>query len=412
MFKAFLRKWVFLFSLIVSDLIIALRTGREFFYFFFWFLVSFAAVTFIWLLIQYLYLKKVYLTRRAPGKIEEDDILQVETVINNANFFPLLNVVIEDYLACAVYPDRQKRTLFGYLRKRSSVTLKYSCRCPQRGRYKLGPFSIYIFDPWGLFFLKKNYFIHSELYVYPRPFNIREFPPLVKGTAPWFGIETSHVSGDEHEFYGVREYRQGDPVKRIHWLSTARKNRLIVRQFQQQSFCRATILFNLNKENNFGRGKDTVAEYTVKIAASAAKHLLERDVSLEVIAHAGETAHIPFNKGPGHLEGIFKLLAGAQAESRVGIDDLFREFSSLIANDSSLIVIMPDKDLEYLYPMLSLKIRNISLIPLILVTSSFLGSFDKTGFREDMRIKLPSRASFTPIFFFCHDRLEENFAGY
>lgn len=409
MLKEFLKKWLFLSLIIISDLIIALRIGNDFFYFLFWFLVSVIVVSFILLLVEYYFLKKIYLERRFSHRIEEGDTLQVETTIRNNGFLPFLNIVLEDNLGSAINEEKQKMSLLGYLRGKSSVGLKYSCLCPQRGKYKIGPFFIYIFDPWGLFFLKKSYRIYSELYVYPRMFNIQKFPTLVKGTAPWFGIETTHVSGDEHEFYGVREYKQGDPIKRIHWFSSARKNRLIVREFQQQSFYRATILFNLNKERNFGKGKDTVAEYTIKIAASVAKYLLEHNISLELIAHIGETVYMPFNKGPEHLEDILKLLASASAESRVNTNELFQEFSNLISNDSTLIVIMPDKDLEYLYTMLSLRVRNVSLIPLVLITSSFLGATDKARLRAEVRMKIPPSFSSVPIFIFCQDKIEENF---
>jgi uncharacterized protein (DUF58 family) len=353
---------------------------------------------------------RLYLGRRLPTKIEEDDFLGIEAVIENRGVIPLINFVLEDNLSCAIPEERERRILLDYLGAKSSTSIRYSCYCPQRGKYKLGPFSIYIFDPFGLFFIKKKHYVYSEVYVLPQTFNIRKFPILVKGTAPWFGIETSRVSGDEHEFYGVREYKPGDPLKRIHWLSTARKNKLIVKQFQRQVFFRATILFNLSKDRNFGEGKKSVTEYTIKIAASVAKHLLEIGVSLEIIAHVGEIVRIPFNKGPEHLDDIFKFLAVAQAESKVKIDEIFQEFARYIPSDSSLVIIMLDTDWEYLFTMLSLKEKNVSLIPLVLIASSFLYPFvPQQKLIKEAQIKLPKTFEFSPIFFSCGANLEEAF---
>ncbi|MFH1127929.1 MAG: hypothetical protein V1699_00750, partial [Candidatus Omnitrophota bacterium] len=187
MLKAFLKKWFFLFLIIISNLIIALRTGREFFYFFFWFLASLVFVSILWVASGYLCLKKIYLERKVTGKIEEDDTLKIEAVIKNANLLPIFNFVLQDYVSSAVPGERKKKILLEHFKGRSSLTLKYNCFCPQRGKYKIGPFSIYIFDYWGLFFLKKTYFVYSELYVYPKTFNIQKLPSLVKGIAPWFG---------------------------------------------------------------------------------------------------------------------------------------------------------------------------------------------------------------------------------
>lgn len=408
MLKVFLKRWIFLFVIIISDLIIALRTSKEFFYFLFWFLISFTAISLAWIAVGYFGIK-LSLARRAAAKVEEDDTLEIETVISNKGLLPVINFVLEDRLTFAILKEKEKRFLLEYLGPGAKLNLKYRSLCPRRGRYEIGPFSIYLFDPWGLFYFKKTFFLYSELYVYPHTFHIPKFPALVKGAVPWFGIESSHISGDEHEFYGIREYKPGDPIKRIHWLSTARKNKLIVKQFQHQVFFRASIIFNLDKDKNFGEGKESVAEYIIKIAASVAKYFIERNVSVEIIAHIGEITHIPFNKGEEHLEDIFRVLTIAQAESRISMAELFQEFSEYIPNDSSLIVIMLDEDWELLPAMLSLKARNISLIPLVLIASSFLRPHEKQKVVEFPEIKLPEGFDFSPIFLSCGDNLEQDF---
>lgn len=380
-----------------------------FFHFFFWFLVSVAAINLAWIGLEYFTIR-LNLSRRFTGKVEEDDTLEIETLIKNNSFFPAFNLVLEDDLSCS--PGEKELLLVDYLGAGSALELKYSCLCPLRGNYKIGPFTVYFFDPFGIFFLKKTYYIYTQLYVYPRTFEIKKFPVLTRGFLPWFGIQTTQVSGDEDEFFGIREYKEGDPIKKIHWISTARKRALIVKQFQRQSFFRATIIFNLEKEKNFGAGKERVAEYTIRIAASLAKYLIEKGISTEIIAHAGEIVYIPFNKGPEYLEDIFKFLATAQAESRVSLGEIFEEFSLYIPGDSNLIVIIPDTDWEYLSAMLSLKKRNINIMPMVLVTSTFLNPFDKEKIKKDIRIKISPDANLNPIFFAQGDNLEEFFQKY
>jgi len=408
MLRILLKKWIFVFITIIFSLLIGLKTSIEFFHFFFWFLVSAVAISIAWITAEYFGIRML-VTRNLPLKVEEDDFVEIEATIRNKSFLPVFNFILEDHLTFAAPQERKKRFLLEYLGPGSKLNLKYRHLCPRRGRYEIGPFSVYLFDPWGLFFFKKTFFLYSELFVYPRTFRIPKFPALTKGTAPWFGIDTAHVSGDEHEFFGIREYKPGDPIKRIHWLSTARKNKLIVKQFQRQVFFRATIIFNLNKDNNFGIGKESVAEYTIKIAASVAKYLIEKNVSVEIIAHIGEMAHIPFNKGEEHLEDILRALTIAQPESRVSTGELFQEFSDYIPNDSSLIVIMLDQDWEFLSAMLSLKAKNISLIPLVLLASSFMHTDGEEKIARFPQAKLPEGFDFAPIFFARGDNLEHDF---
>lgn len=352
----------------------------------------------------------LYLLRQVNARAVEDDTLEIETEIRNRGLLPAFNIVIEETLPWRLPEEKNKRFLIEYLGARSFLKVKYNCLCSQRGRYKIGPLVVYFFDPFSLFFFKKKYDIYSDLYVYPKAFNIQKFPPLAKGASPWFGIDTTRASGDEDEFFGTREYKDGDPIKKIHWISTARKNRLIVKEFQRQSFYRATIIFNLEKEKNFGAGKDNLAEFIIKIVASAAKYLIEKSVSLEIIAHTGEIVHMPFNKGPEYLEDILRFLAIAQAESRVSLGEIFQEFSRYILNDSTLIVVMTDEDYRHIPAILSLENRNVSLVPFILIAPTFLYPFDAHKITEEAKLKFSKLFNFNPNFISCGDNLENIFA--
>ena len=347
--------------------------------------------------------------RKITLKIEEDDTLEITLGIKNKSFLPIFDVVLEDYLSCAYIQERKNFIMLDLLMPDSASKLAYRCLCPQRGRYEIGPLVAYFFDPLGLFYFKQVYPVYSEVYVYPRTFKIHKFPALNKGSSPFLGVETSRVSGDDDDFYGVREYKRGDPLKKIHWMVSARKNQLIVKEFQRQSFFRATIMFNLEKEGNLGEGKESVAEYTIKIVASIAKYLINLGVSVELISHAGEVVHIPFNKGADHLEEILKFLTIAQAESRITLFELFATFQRDILEDSSLIVVMTDKNKAFLPAMFSLGVRNVSLVPVFLKSSTFLKNYSGQKDANDYDTGISENISLNPIYISCKDNLEEKF---
>lgn len=408
MLKASLKKWLLLFIIIIFNLLIALRTSLGFFYFFFSLLVANLIVSFAWLAIEF-FLSELHLVRHLPVQIEEDDYLEVEIRLKNKSFIPLFNFILADELPCAEPFLKRKLVLVSSLASHSYLNLKYRCLCPRRGKYRVGPFSLYLFDPWGIFFIKKTYRICSELYVYPRIFNIRRFPPLTKGNVPWFGIDTSRVSGDEHDFFGVREYKPGDPIKRIHWLSTARKSSLIVKEFQQRAFFSASIIFGLQKDKNFGEGKQTVAEYTIKIAASIANYLIHSGASLELIARAGEMIHLPSNKGPEHLDDIFRALATAQPAATAGLGAVLDQYADFIPANTTLISIMLDEDWRHIPHLLAMEKRDISLIPVVLIASSFFHHSAGERVIKNAQFRFPRGSRFTPIFVSCGQDLQSAF---
>jgi uncharacterized protein (DUF58 family) len=408
MIKAFRAKWIFLGVFFISNLLIGLKTNREFFFFFAYFLLCATGVSLGWLFLTYL-TTQLQLSRKMISRTTEGDTLEVIAQINNVSFLPIFNFVLEDNFSGTQTKQDKKNFFISYLGLKSSCEIKYDYLCFKRGEYKMGPFVVYFFDPLNLFFFKRSFHIYSSVVVYPLIFKIEKFPPLTKSVLPWFGIETARSSGDDDEFYGVREYKEGESVKKIHWISSARKNKLIVKQFQLQSYFGTTIIFNLEKAKNLGEGKESVAEYIIKIAASVAHYLTERGVSIELLAHIGEIVHLPFNKGQDHLESILRILAVAQAESRISFREAFEEFARYIPNDSSLVAVISDQDYTDLPRMISLYGRGVSLIPLIVVSDTFLPDSDKKKITRQTKIRVSNLVNMHSKFFSQGDNLSEAF---
>jgi uncharacterized protein (DUF58 family) len=408
MYKRFLEKWILLGFLIVFSFFMSLKTSFVSFRLLFWVLLTSTSLGFLWLFFGYI-TSGLSLERRAIKRIDEDEFLEITLTIRHRGIFPLFDLTLQDEAACTFPEEKEQIIMLERLDAGSSKDLSYLCFCYRRGRYEIGPVTVYFFDPLGLFYLRKTYPLFSELYVYPRRFTIRKFPSLNKGPSPWFNIETCRVSGDDDEVYGVREYRRGDPLKRVHWMATARKRQLIVKEFQRQSFFRATILFDLEKEQNVGLGKECVAEYMIKIVASIATYLTKMGVSLEIVAHAGELVHIPFNRGGDHLESILKFLTIAQAESMISLGELYESCEPFLSQDSSLIVIMTDRDKAALPQMFSMGGKNVALVPVVLLASTFMQNEKVRMSSRDYDLGISDSARLNPIYIACGDTMEDKF---
>lgn len=390
------------------NFLLAAKTRVPLYFFFFLCAVFFAVLSIVSVLWVFA-LSQLSLTRQHMYKIEEGENLKVTIFLRNWSFFPLVNMVIEDVISCAEDPEKKQRICVDYLPGRSTQSQEFTFFCDKRGLYHFKGFIVYFFDPIGLVYLKRKYLVNTELCVYPKTFTIRKFPQLRKGALPWFGIDTAQSTGDEDEYFGVREYISGDVVNRIHWLSTARHNKLIVKQFQRQNFYRATVLFTLEKGRDYGSGKESVAEYTIKIAASVVKYLIEHNVAVEIIAHTGEFVHIPLSKGAEQMESMFSFFAAAQAQSTIGLGEVFEDYFHYIPDDSNVIVIMLDEDWEYLMRMLPLERRNMYFVPLVLVSSTFKYMVDTPKVVHDVQVKLAGGFNCVPTFISRGDNLEEVF---
>jgi uncharacterized protein (DUF58 family) len=381
-------------------------------YFCMWLLATLESINIIFIIFQWAVAKNITVSRETKEKCIAGQTINVTINIKNKGAFPLFNIYTED-LTEDISDEKSKTTFLEYLPKKSSHKFIYELYCRKRGKYYLGPVNIYFFDILGMISFKRQYPVYSTLYVYPKTFGISRFPPLKKGNLPWFGVETRRTSGDEDEFFGLREYRQGDPIKKIHWFSTAKKGKLIVKEFQKISFYRASILFTLNKEENIGTAEESVGEYIINIASSLAKYLIEKDVSLELMAHAEQLYHFPSNKGAQYLEELMEFFASTKIESRLKITHVIQQFALSATPNSTLIIITTEKNLEMISRFLYAERYNISIILIVILSFSF--DYQIALDKKDIRIKnewsnIFLNAGLKPFFVYRKDNLENIFS--
>lgn len=167
--------------------------------------------------------------------------------------------------------------------------VSYQVRSDVRGRYDVGPMTVRVSDPFGLVELGRSFQTSVPLTVTPR---VVPLPPINLGGG-------SSGSGDNRprafahgsaEDVTVREYRRGDDLRRVHWLSSARTGELMVRREEQPWQARATLFIDNRAGSHRGQGVASSLETAVVAAASIAAHLGRRGFAVRLVTAAGEDA--------------------------------------------------------------------------------------------------------------------------
>ena len=112
------------------------------------------------------------------------------------------------------------------------------------GRYVLPSVGIARTDLFGLVRTKAVWLPEQVVLAYPRYHTLDELPlPMGRRYQPG-GIPLASVVGDSLEFVGTREYREGDPLRKIDWRSWARLGRPVVKEFQEEYFSRIALVLD------------------------------------------------------------------------------------------------------------------------------------------------------------------------
>ena len=170
----------------------------------------------------------------------------------------------------------------------AGATARAAYRIPtrRRGRYRVGPLSVAVTDPFGLARRSEPSAGEAELVVRPRVYEI--VAPVAVGSR----ISAEHeaesaravVSDLGDEFVTLRDYELGDDLRRVHWRSTARTGELMIRQDEARWRSRAAVVLDVLP----GAHSAESFEVAVEAAASVTARLVRLRRRVELVTSAGE----------------------------------------------------------------------------------------------------------------------------
>jgi uncharacterized protein (DUF58 family) len=188
--------------------------------------------------------------------------------------------------------------------------LHYLARCDhRRGLYVLGPVRLHAADALGLFPRTDFAPCFSRLLVYPEAVDLTRTDLLGEGVLPHVGLEMTPRTGYSEEFVGVRAFQPGDPPRRVHWPSTARRATPMVKEFQEEITTAISFFLDLGRLGLAGVGDQTTAEYAIKACASLARLASDRGHRFQLVTVGTTIDHLPFGAGPRHLLALLDRLA-------------------------------------------------------------------------------------------------------
>ncbi|MHC5037199.1 MAG: DUF58 domain-containing protein [Planctomycetota bacterium] len=247
------------------------------------------------------------------------------TVTNGNQRLSAWGITVNDLIDVAAF-RREAPPFFPRIPPQSSRQAPLTLRFRRRGRYRAETYEIECGFPFGFFSRLRHGRDPAEFIVLPKPRPMRrQLLPRESGT-PVCGLDVAPWLGEEEEFKCLRPYQAGDPMKKIHWKTSARAGELIVRVMENKEHRRVTVLVDTQPEPSTRRLRRRVAlERGVRVAASLAADLERRGYAYRFAVFAPEMVLTPFGRGNQHLLSTLELLAVLESTPDESPEALLRE---------------------------------------------------------------------------------------
>ncbi len=193
------------------------------------------------------------------------------------------------------------------LKGRSQVRLELTPS--RRGKYVLPGPRLRATDPLGLMTTAAVALPDQALLVYPRFYAMEDLAiPLGRRYQPG-GIPLSSSTGDSVEFVGTRDYREGDPIRNIHWRSWARRGAPVVKEYQEEYFSRIAIILDTFLPAKPAPADLAGFEGAISVVASIADLFSRSEYVVDILAAGPDIYEVSAGRSLAYLENILDVLA-------------------------------------------------------------------------------------------------------
>lgn len=292
------------------------------------------------------------------GRITAGNTAGVELRLDNASRFGVSEVELSDHL-----PGRREFEVAS-LAGRAQTAVGVQLTFPKRGLYELGPAEVRVVDPFGLLRFARRFEERTEVVVYPRVYDLRNFP--LRGAQVEANARGA-VGQRGDEFGGLREYRRGDDRRHIYWKSVARTGELFVKEFAIHAPRRYTVALDLRREGL--RVQENEVEDAVSAAASVLSHLSGFGLPFRLLCTDAPGSGTRFGSDAGSYWEAMRTLATVRADGGKSLGE------AVLAQRGELgegvVLVSRTRDEELAACVRRLRAAGLSVVAVMLATHTY-----------------------------------------
>lgn len=154
------------------------------------------------------------------------------------------------------------------------------------------------------------------------------------------GMHRSPYFGQSIEFRQHREYVPGDELRHVDWKVWARQDRLYVKQFEEDTNLRCSLLVDVSKSMSYGNGPFNKYEYACTTAACLAYLILRQNDAVGCVSFDEEIRlQVPIRSKRTHLQSVIDSLSVSQTENKTDLSQVLRGIAESYSSRGMMVVI-------------------------------------------------------------------------
>ena len=242
------------------------------------------------------------------------------------------------------------------------TTITYQVRALQRGDALISGVDILIPSALGLWQKVHRANLTATLKVYPDYKAINGYKLLaLDNNASHMGIKKIPKRGEGMEFHQLREYMQGDTSRQIDWKATARKQKLISREYQDERDQQIIVMLDSGRRmRNHVQGLGHL-DHSINAMVLLSHIALKQGDSVGLLSFSQQQQWLPGKKGAAHINTILNHVYHLQPQLHASDYSSAAQTLIKLQRKRSLVILITntrDEDIDDLLPAIKLISKN------------------------------------------------------
>jgi len=200
------------------------------------------------------------------------------------------------------------------LQSQESTELNYAFTAA-RGDFSWNSIQILVGDPLGLIETEVSLPANDKIQIRPQVKKFKAIPLRPHTTIHSPGSIPARLGGSGTDFFGVREYHSGDPLRSLDWRQTARHPRkFFTKEFEQEEIAEIGLILDARAGANLRIGEKSLFEHSVGATASLAEMFLNQGHRVSLLVFGGTMETVYPGYGKTQLHRIMGFLSKAKVE--------------------------------------------------------------------------------------------------
>jgi hypothetical protein len=297
--------------------------------------------------------------RCTPSKLgcEPEEIFTLQTVLSNYSRRTISFLRMEE-----LYPKQIK--LLGieelpaedhhcrlhvsmlYIRKRQRLTRTVQVSMPSRGVYRFEGCRLFLGDFLGLKEKSREITQNEKVVIFPALLKEEGIQQLLSGYYGDFSSKRYYIE-DPILVSSFLDYSGREPMRSISWTQSARRNQLMVKEFDHTMDMSVTIVLDVYLHWSEGANREEL-EYCFSLVRTIAEYMERRKVSYRLITNAyirsENTSYEGLERagqGAHHYTNLLYTLGQAEADSFHDAIDLYQRMTTLYTGENAIFYVAP-----------------------------------------------------------------------